>query len=150
MSNKTNDYKAESRTNTRIKERLECSRDVFNVVARRFASEQLNFGNQEHFGVVGLNNKNEIMFQKILFIGGIDSVVVTPQPIFKDLMILGCARFIVWHNHPSNDCMPSSEDKALTKRLEKGGKILGVPLLDHMIFDSSFTQYLSLRDLGVI
>lgn len=105
--------------------------------------------NQELFMVIALNNKHEVQKVETLFIGPVDGCMVSPSPIFKMLLITGACRFIVGHNHPSLDVLPSPDDIAVTKRLYAAGELLGIKLLDHLVV-SVDGQYSSLNDLGLL
>jgi len=52
------------------------------------------------------------------------------------------------HNHPSGDPMPSGDDVSITKKLVKGGDILGINVVDHIIIADS--QYISFKEKGII
>ena len=62
--------------------------------------------------------------------------------MFQGAILVGAVALIIAHNHPSGDPEPSLEDIEVTRRLHEAGKILGVPLLDHIIVGEggSFTS----------
>ncbi|WP_326159529.1 RadC family protein [Schinkia azotoformans] len=88
---------------------------------------------QEHFVVLGLNTKNEVMFKETVFIGSLNASIVHPRECFKHLIRRSCASTIVAHNHPSGQPDPSREDIDVTKRLVEVGKIVGIEVLDHSV-----------------
>ena len=65
-------------------------------------------------------------------------------PAFRAAITRACPSVIVVHNHPSGDPEPSAEDLAVTRRLVESGRILGVPLLDHVVIAEA--GYVSIRD----
>lgn len=87
----------------------------------------------ERFGIICLNTKNRIVGIHILHIGNINSSIVCPRTAFQHALLNNAASIIMFHNHPSGDPSPSSEDIAVTKRFEEAGNILGIRVLDHMI-----------------
>ncbi len=98
---------------------------------------------QEHFLVVFLDTKNHIIGHKVCFIGSLDRSVVHPREIFKEAVAQSAARIIAVHNHPSGDVTPSDNDIQVTHSLEEAGKMMGIPLLDHIIV--SHRTFCSLR-----
>ena len=125
------------------RQRLRCSDDIF----RRYRVRMGGFS-QEVFLVVGLNNKNEVVTEAVVAMGGVDECPVSPREVFRPLIAEACARMIALHNHPSGDCTPSPEDVALTRRIASAGELLGIPLLDHLVLGEG--RYTSLRDLGML
>ena len=87
----------------------------------------------EHFAAVLLNSKNRIIGFEIISQGSINSSVVHPREVFNSAIVNHAAGIIAAHNHPSGDPSPSKEDKALTTSLSESGKIIGIPVLDHLI-----------------
>lgn len=103
---------------------------------------------KEHFFVVSLDTRNRITDISEVSTGSLTASVVHPRETFETAIRKHAAGIIVFHNHPSGDCDPSSEDINITKRLFEAGKILGIDLLDHIIISKS--DYLSMRDRGYI
>lgn len=101
---------------------------------------------QEHFVVLGLNTKNQILFRQTVFIGSLNACIVHPSPIFQLLIKRNCASAIVAHNHPSGNPSPSQEDIQVTKRLMEAGEVMGVEILDHLILGTD--TYISLKEKG--
>lgn len=101
---------------------------------------------QEHFVVLGLNTKNQILFRQTVFIGSLNACIVHPSPIFQLLIKRNCASAIVAHNHPSGNPAPSQEDIQVTKRLMEAGEVMGVEILDHLIVGTD--TYISLKEKG--
>ncbi|WP_394174010.1 RadC family protein [Guptibacillus hwajinpoensis] len=92
---------------------------------------------QEHFVVLGLNTKNEVIFKDAIFIGSLNASIVHPREVFKPLIKRSCASGIVLHNHPSGNPEPSREDIEVTRRLVEAGRIIGIDILDHIIVRTS-------------
>ena len=98
---------------------------------------------QENFYAVYLDTKSNLISFKLLFIGTINSSIVHPREIFKYAFLESAASIIVMHNHPSGDPTPSSVDIELTKHLFQIGDIVGIKVLDHIIFakDNYYSFY---------
>lgn len=109
---------------------------------------EMKYLSQEHFVVLGLNTKNEIIFKETVFIGSLNASIVHPRETFKHLIRRSCASAIVAHNHPSGQPDPSREDIEVTKRLSEAGKILGIDILDHIIVGAQ--SYVSLKEKGYL
>jgi DNA repair protein RadC len=72
---------------------------------------------------------------------------VHPREVFQSAVLIGACGVIVGHNHPSGDPSPSPEDRAVTRRLADAGKLIGVPLLDSVVWGSA-AAYVSLREIA--
>ena len=108
--------------------------DVF--LNQRLQKEFRN-ADREKFIAVHLNTKNQIISYEVVSVGSLNASIVHPREVFKGAILSNAASIILCHNHPSGDPNPSKEDKQLTNRLEEAGKILGIEVLDHVIFASS-------------
>ena len=96
----------------------------------------------EHFKCVLLNTKHEILKVVDVSSGGLDGTLAMPRDVFRQAVREGCHAVIVCHNHPSGDPEPSLEDIALTERLAEAAGLLGISLLDHIIFgDDRFVSF---------
>ncbi len=89
---------------------------------------------QEHFLTVSLNGANEVLNIRVVTIGLINMSHVHPREVFADVITERASSLIVAHNHPSGSLTPSREDLQVTRQLKEAGKILGIKLLDHIIF----------------
>lgn len=93
--------------------------------------------NQELFYCLYLNSNNQLIDKKLLFKGTLNSSTVHPREIFKEAILCSANTIICIHNHPSNNITPSKEDIELTKALITTGNIIGIKLLDHLIFTNN-------------
>jgi DNA repair protein RadC len=71
-----------------------------------------------------------------------------PRDVFRMAVRLGASGVLVCHNHPSGDPEPSRDDVQLTKRLQESGELLGVRVLDHIVFGDG--RWTSLRERGLM
>lgn len=82
-----------------------------------------------------LDTQNRVIGINTVSIGILDSSLVHPREVYKPAIIANAsASIILAHNHPSGDPMPSHEDRRVTERLVQAGKILGIEVLDDVIF----------------
>jgi DNA repair protein RadC len=108
--------------------------------------QQIRDKRQEYFVCLSLSGANEVIENRVVTVGLLDSNQVHPREVYADPLTDRAASIIVAHNHPSGTLEASPEDIALTDRLARAGKLLGIPLLDHIIVTSS--GYLSLKQAG--
>ena len=88
---------------------------------------------QEEMWALLLNTKNGIIKSERITVGTISASLVAPREVFHAAVQNMAAAVIVVHNHPSGVSLPSKEDEAVTKRLLQAGKVMDIPLLDHII-----------------
>lgn len=94
---------------------------------------ELRTAKKEHFAVLYLNARNQLIHKETISIGTLNANLVHPREVFKPAIDHLAASIIVAHNHPSGDPEPSAADLDLTERLIEAGKILGIELADHLI-----------------
>ncbi len=87
----------------------------------------------EHFGAIALDVKHRILSVRVISTGTATETCAHPRDIFRWVMQAGGTRCVVGHNHPSGSVDPSEQDIVLTKQLIECGKLLGIPVLDHVI-----------------
>ena len=93
-----------------------------------------------------INGANEILNIRVVSIGLIDRTPMHPREVFADALADRAAAVIVAHNHPSGGIEPSAHDIEATAQLKAAGSVLGITLLDHIIF--SRTDYYSFLEAG--
>src|SRR6266699_1034513 len=104
---------------------------------------------REHFVVLLLNQKNRVIGVHTVSVGSLSASIVHPRETFKAAILANAAAIICGHNHPSGDCQPSKEDRAITQRLKEAGALLGINLLDHVIVGGE-GRYFSFADEGLL
>jgi DNA repair protein RadC len=115
--------------------------------AAALVMSDLRFAQTEHFVVLLLNTKNEMLGRVEVSRGGLASSPVHPREVFKAAVTQGAAGMILVHNHPSGDPTPSRTDLAMTARLSRAGGVMGIPIIDHLVIGDG--RYISLREQGV-
>lgn len=116
--------------------------------AAQYLMELLKLEQQEKFYVLYLNTKNQVVYEKAVFVGSLNASIVHPREVFKEAVKWSAASIIVSHNHPSGDPDPSREDIEVTKRLVEAGTILGIECLDHIIIGDG--RFISLKEKGFV
>ena len=116
------------------KRRIRIPADAVQLVSH-FAERQ-----QEHFIAILLNGAHESMRIRVVSVGSLNEAIVHPREVFVEAIRLHAAGIILTHNHPSGNVQPSDEDVKSTKRLVTCGQLLGINIIDHIIF-SAHTYY---------
>ena len=109
--------------------------------AADFATSFFRESDKELFYVCCLDAKNQPVCLEMTAKGGSSWCKVEPAQVFKTAILSNASGIICFHNHPSGICTPSDEDKILTKRLKEAGELLGIPVVDHIIFGDNRVFY---------
>ncbi len=96
---------------------------------------------KEHFWCVLLDTKHRTIAIELVSLGILDGSLIHPREIFRRAIKEGAASILIGHNHPSQDTQPSAEDREVTNRLKEAGKLLGIPLLDHIIIGETIFSF---------
>jgi len=102
---------------------------------------------QEHFLVLLLDTRGQLIKTSEISVGSLDSSIVHPREVFKEAISASAASVVFVHNHPSGDPTASEDDIKLTERLAQAGEIMGIDVLDHVIIGDK--NYLSLKREGL-
>lgn len=116
--------------------------------AAHYAMPRYRHELQEHFALMTLDTKNHVTGFFDLTTGTLSASLVHPREVYRKAIQQSAASIIVFHNHPSGDPSPSREDIAVTERLVKSGKVLGIDLLDHIILGKE--NFLSMKEEGMV
>ncbi len=108
------------------------------------------FDNQvrERFVVFWLNSANKVIGFEFISEGLLNTSLTHPREIFRGAIVATAASIIIAHNHPSGNSDPSDEDVRVTRQIVEAGKIIGIPVHDHIIFIDG--AYNSLAESGLI
>lgn len=88
----------------------------------------------ENMVVIALDGNIRSKGSYLVSSGLINRTLVHPREVFSPAIKMCATAIILAHNHPSRNLTPSNEDIDLTDRLKKAGEILGIQLMDHIIF----------------
>ena len=103
---------------------------------------------QEQLRVLLLDIKNNVVGQRVIYQGNVNSAEVRPAEVLRPAVVEAVPNIIVSHNHPSKDPTPSPQDLACTRELSQAAKLLGVELLDHVVIGGN--RYVSLKEQGLM
>jgi DNA repair protein RadC len=113
-----------------------------------YFSPRLRDLKHEVFIVLILSSANKLIRWLTITEGTLNSSLVHPREVFKHAINELAASIILIHNHPSGIATPSDEDRMVTKQLVEAGKIIGIPVQDHVIIGSG--QYYSFAESGIL
>ena len=122
---------------------INCPEDV-----RRLLGPEMAPLAQEQLRVLLLNTRNQVMGQRVIYQGNVNSSMIRPAEVFRPAVIEAVPSIIISHNHPSQDPTPSPEDAAITRELAQAGKLLGIELLDHVVIGGE--RFVSLKERGLM
>jgi len=100
---------------------------------------------REHFYILHLNSRNQVIGKEVVSVGSVDATIVHPREIFKNSIKKSAVSIVLVHNHPSGDPEPSDDDIKITGRLVSAGKLLGITVADHVVIAGS--SFVSIRKL---
>ncbi len=123
------------------KPKIQSSKEAYDIIGPTLQDLAI-----EEFWIILLNSAGKLISRECISRGGINSTVVDSRIIFKRAIAQGATSIILIHNHPSGKINPSQQDIALTKNLVSAGKILGIPISDHLIIGNK--DYYSFCDEG--
>ena len=121
------------------------SPDTIATIANKLIGDK----DREHFLVLALNTKHEVIGTHIAHVGQLNSSLMNPREIFKILIICNAGAYALAHNHPSGKTEPSREDVEVTARMIDIGYLMGITLLDHVIVNGSVFGEYSIRQNAV-
>lgn len=121
---------------------IRCPEDAWQCV-RHYGDRR-----QEYFFVLCLNGARELSNYQVVTQGLLNRSLVHPREVFAPAIENRSASIIVAHNHPSGNLTPSKEDKMVTERLKDAGDILGIDIVDHIVFSN--TEFYSFRQEGLL
>jgi DNA repair protein RadC len=130
-------------SNLSLKRKIKKSIDAYEIFRPCF-SDLIH----EEFYTAFLNRANQVIRVELLSRGGLNGTVVDVRIIMNRAVLHKASAIIVAHNHPSENLVPSEQDKALTKRLKEACVIFEMQLIDHLILGNN--HYFSFADEGII
>lgn len=117
-----------------LKKSINSKKEMVDFIRGLFSEKDFNL--RERFLVIALDELENPFCYFIHTLGTMDSVAVDNRLIFQKLLLLGATNFIVSHNHPMSDALPSEADTDTTKSLEHQAQFLNLNLIDHIILSS--------------
>jgi len=126
-----------------LRQKIQSPQDVFKLLRFEIGNKK-----KEHFKILSLDSRNRIISIDDISVGTLNSALVHPREVFFPAIQNLANSIILVHNHPSGDPSPSKNDILVTKKLLSASKILGIPIVDHIILTKD--SYLSFKDKGLI
>ncbi len=115
-------------------------------VYRAFA--KLSECDRERFYAVHLEGQNRVCGVELVSQGTVGSSLVTPREVYKSAILANASGIILVHNHPSGVPSPSADDRSITEMLRESGRILDIPIYDHVIIGDG--KYFSFAEAGLL
>jgi DNA repair protein RadC len=112
----------------------------------RMCFDENRIGYVEDFKILLLNRKHDVLGWADISRGGVAGTVVDAKVVFQHALVANASALILLHNHPSGNLQPSQADIALTVKLKKGGELLDIKVLDHLILVPNEGEYFSFAD----
>ncbi len=119
------------------------------VVAARLVERLIGNADREHLVAVFVNAQCEITGINIVAVGSLDHAHTTAREVFKGAIVANAHGVILGHNHPSGSLEPSPTDIRMTRKLVFLGRMLSIPVLDHVVVSQrGFRSMHEMRLLG--
>jgi DNA repair protein RadC len=125
-----------------------CSDDIYGIMQRILLRENKIDRGREHLWTISLDNANKVLNIELVSIGSVNKTLIEPMEVFSVPLQKRAVKIIVVHNHPSGEIKPSEADRDITDRLIQAGKIMNVPVLDHLIITEK--TFFSFADSGIM
>lgn len=122
---------------------IRCPENAADILKKHYEE-----ADREIFTILMLNIKHKVIGIHDVSIGSLTASVVHPREVFKAACLANAAALIIAHNHPSGDPQPSKEDLNITRNLIEAGKLMDIPVLDHIIIGDG--NFISFREEGHI
>jgi len=121
--------------------RIRCPQDAVAVLRALIGDYD-----REAFGVLLLDTKHGLLGVHIASVGALDRTLSAPREVFRAAIVAGAKAIIVGHNHPSGDPSPSQADLENSRMLTEAGRLVAIPILDHLVLGR--TGYVRLHECG--
>jgi len=123
--------------------KITCSQDGYDAISMDLLDKA-----REEFWIILLNRANHIIRKCHISTGGVAGTVADPKVIFNLALEYLASSIVLVHNHPSGNLSPSEADKRLTSKMIESGKLLEIPVIDHIIIAED--EYFSFRDQNMM
>ncbi len=110
--------------------------------------EEMRHLESEQFRLLMLDTKSHLVHESVLSIGTVNYTCLSCRDIFREALRYGAVSIILLHNHPSGDPTPSKADIQTTRVVKEAGKLVGIPLIDHIVIGDPY--YLSMKEQAYI
>ena len=121
--------------------------DIYTVMQDILLREAKIDCEKEHFWMIGLANNNRILYIESVSLDSVNPITVEPMNVFRVAVLKGAVKAIIVRSRPRGELKPSDTDKDLTDRLIQAGRILNIPIVDHLLVSEN--SYTSFVDSGI-
>lgn len=128
--------------------KINSSFDLYEVMRQILLREQNVDQDREHFWTVCLDSAHKILNIELVSLGSVKATLVEPMEVLSIPLQKRAVKLILVHNHPSGEIQPSEADKDITDLLIQCGKIMHVPVVDHLIITPA--TFYSFADSGLL
>ena len=128
--------------------KIENADDIYGVMQRILLREQKTDRGREHFWTISLDNAHKILNIELVSMGSFRATIVEPMEVFSIPLQKRAVKLVLVHNHPSGRLTPSTADKDITDHMIQVGRIMKVPVLDHLIITEN--SYYSFVNTGLL
>ena len=128
--------------------KIENADDIYGVMQRILLREQKTDRGREHFWTISLDNAHKILNIELVSMGSFRATIVEPMEVFSIPLQKRAVKLVLVHNHPSGRLTPSTADKDITDHMIQVGRIMNVPVLDHLIITEN--SYYSFVNTGLL
>lgn len=118
--------------------------------AIKILAKELAAYDREAVFILNLQSNGKVINLNIVSLGTVNSALISSRELFKSSILSNAASVIMIHNHPGGSLEPSQQDIQITRKIQKGGEILDIPLLDHIIVAGVSGKTYSFRDAGLL
>lgn len=125
------------------RKQIKSSKDAYELMVPELMDQPV-----EQFWIIILNRSNTVINKKLVSLGGVSGTLVDPKIVFKTALENLASGIILVHNHPSGNLKASQADLKLTEKMKSVGKLLEIPIIDHLIFTDN--GYLSFADSSML
>jgi DNA repair protein RadC len=131
-----------------VEEQPLCSNEPMDCpeAAIRVMNSFLKDMDREIFCIVNLQEDLRPINMETVSVGVLNGALVHPREVMKSAILSNAASIMLVHNHPSGHLVPSSEDIAVTERLQDAGQIIGIKVVDHIITGRERGRYFSFQE----
>jgi DNA repair protein RadC len=123
--------------------RIRQPRDVYARCGPRMSGLE-----HEEFWLLVLDAQSGVLGEEVITSGLLNASLIAPREVFRAVLKYPAAGVILVHNHPSGDPTPSADDRAATRQLVEAGRVLDLPVYDHIVIGKN--RYLSFSEAGLL
>lgn len=108
--------------------------DIHKILKDYFTAIDVVDRDKEHFFCFLLDTRNRVKVADLVSVGILNASLAHPREVYTRAVKYRCSSVFVAHNHPSGNPEPSDSDIEISKKLVEAGKIIGIELIDHIIY----------------